>query len=135
MKRRALLLALSALAASGASDASHYAPFEGGPTYDFYIESVRHAYRFGGRCTTTLGLTRGLPSSVYQDPSMGGILTQMHLGNAQRINGVYATGIPAGLGTGIIPVNPNTIPGLSAILSNTQAIFNYPQSKAPGVSG
>jgi hypothetical protein len=33
--------------------------------YEFYIEGVTHRYVFGGACTTTVGLTRGLPEETY----------------------------------------------------------------------
>ncbi len=57
-------------------------------TWDFYIEGVRHNFTFGKRSTTTLTLSRGLPTSVYGDLTL---LFDILTGNAQRINGEYKT--------------------------------------------
>lgn len=73
--------------------------------WTFYIEEVRHSYVFGGPSTTTLRLSRGLPSDVYNDTTAlttdeksgqqsGGILNGLHMGVAQRLNGVYSLGLP-----------------------------------------
>lgn len=59
----------------------------------FYIEGVEHEFVFGGRSKTRLVLSRGLPASVYANTSL---LTQIHLGKAQRLNGTYQQGLPQG---------------------------------------
>jgi len=55
-------------------------------TWDFYIEGVDHTFVFGGQSTTTLTVSRGLPTAVYQNPDL---LTQILTGQAQRLNGQY----------------------------------------------
>ena len=68
-----------------------YAPFKNGVEWDFYITSVTQSYVFGEQSTTTLGLSRGLPKTVYDDVKL---LTQVHTGYAMRQNGLYVPGIP-----------------------------------------
>ncbi|MDA8249167.1 MAG: hypothetical protein M0Z28_08305 [Rhodospirillales bacterium] len=83
-------------------DRFHYQPFKDDNTeWEFYIDSVSHRFVFGGRpegSVTALGLSRGLPRSVYQDSGASGMLRNVHVGNAQRLNGSYVSGVPAGLG-------------------------------------
>lgn len=69
-----------------------YAPFRDQVPWTFYIDLVDHSFNFGGVSTTTLGLSRGLPKSVYEDPNL---LKAILTGNAQRVNGQYQVGIPA----------------------------------------
>jgi hypothetical protein len=67
-----------------------YAPFRGGELWTFYIEAAEHDYNFGGDSTTTLFLSRGLPSSVYADMSQKGIFYGVLTGTAERFEGEYA---------------------------------------------
>jgi hypothetical protein len=73
-----------------------YAPFKSGEPWDFYIEGFRHDFVFGGPSTTTLTLTRGLPSTIYGDASDGGLLKAIMTGNASRVDGTYTVGLPQG---------------------------------------
>lgn len=105
-----------------------YTPFKAQPTYDFYIEGVTHQYTFGGPSTTSLALSRGMPTSVYGDGALGGILTQAHLGNAQRKEGIYEVGLPEG------SAPPLTAFGLGDgqtdnVLGNIAQIYVTPQAK------
>lgn len=75
-----------------------YSPFRGDEPWDFYISAVSHRYVFGGPSTTTLGLERGLPMSVYGNSSN---MMQLLLGRAQRKDGGFVFGSP-----------PNGDPGL-----------------------
>jgi hypothetical protein len=90
-----------------------YAPFKDGVLWDFYIEGVRHRFEFGGQSTTTLTLTRGLPTSVYADTSTDGLLRNIYIGNARRQDGVYRVGLPAGTGQALqvfaTPENANDV--------------------------
>jgi hypothetical protein len=70
------------------------APYIGPDPWDFYIEGVAHDFIFGGECTTTLTLCRGLPSDVYSDSELLAAVTQ---GTAWRINGQYQLGPAQGL--------------------------------------
>jgi hypothetical protein len=93
-----------------------FIPYRDGVKWTFYIESVSHSINFGGRAVTSLGLSRGLPASIYtsSDLSATGMLTALHTGNAQRINGQYTIGLPAGLGPSLTPVsNTNAIQVIS----------------------
>lgn len=76
-----------------------YAPFKNDVTWDFYLTGVTHTFVFDHEASTTLTLTRGLPSSVYDDDSLSGILGQAHVGNAMRVDGVYKVGLPPGIGS------------------------------------
>lgn len=77
-----------------------YAPFENGnEQWQFYIDGVSHNFRFGGPSTTSLSLTRGLPVSAYTNSSL---LYNILQGNAQRLNGIYQSGVPAGLGQTLV---------------------------------
>jgi hypothetical protein len=105
-----------------------FSPFKGEESWDFYINAVKHSYVFGGPSTTALTITRGFPSSIYSDTSMGGVLTQAHLGNAMRKDGVLQVGLPPGIGGGLQMVTPSTIPGMAAILSNNSLKLSTPQS-------
>ena len=72
-----------------------YVPFKNSASWDFYVESFQHNFVFGSESYTTLGLARGLPTSVYQDTNL---LQAVFAGNAQRLNGVYVSGLPSGSG-------------------------------------
>lgn len=73
-----------------------YNPYRFVESWDFYVERVRHEYIFNGQSTTQLGLSRGLPSSVYEDTGTGGLLFSIHTGNAQRVGGEFKVGLPSG---------------------------------------
>lgn len=73
-----------------------YPPWKGNVAYDFYVEGVDHNFIFGGQSQTTLQLSRGLPSYIYDDPAL---LLDVMTGNAQRLNNVYVSGLPAGSAT------------------------------------
>ncbi|MDE3023425.1 MAG: hypothetical protein KGI54_16515, partial [Pseudomonadota bacterium] len=98
-----------------------FSPWKQQDTWEFYVEGVSHNYVFGGQSTTTLQLSRGLPSSVYQNSNL---LTAIHQGNAQRINGTYTKGIPSSLGNYLQPVNFQTA---KSVLSDVAQLFNAPQ--------
>lgn len=72
-----------------------YNPFKSEGAWQFYIDGFVHKYEFGGRSTTTLHLSRGLPAEVYGD---SGLLTDIHLGKASRVNGGYQSGLPSEAG-------------------------------------
>lgn len=98
-----------------------YAPYKDGVPWDFYIEGFKHQFVFGGRSTTTLTLTRGLPASVYADATDGGVLKAIMTGNAQRLNGKYVVGLPSGSGPPLqFVVTQPQAAQLSNLLSATQ---------------
>jgi hypothetical protein len=73
-----------------------YKPFKDNVSWDFYVEGVDHIYTFGNESTTILTLSRGLPTSVYNDSTSNGLLYNLHIGNAQRKDSVYEIGLPSG---------------------------------------
>jgi hypothetical protein len=91
-----------------------YSPFKLADTWDFYIDTVAHGFIFGGRSTTTLSLSRGLPSKVYVDTTAGGLLESIWTGEAQRVDGEYKKGLPEG-----------TAPGLLTIESTNESITRF----------
>ena len=99
-----------------------YAPYKGAPSWDFYVEGFQHRFIFGGNSTTTLTLSRGLPTSVYQDVT---VLSAIHTGDATRTGSSYTRGLPAGTGPALQIVN--TPPQLSAMAGNLAEIFVTPQ--------
>lgn len=101
----------------------NFAPFKDAQRWTFYIEAVSHTWEFGGNCTTSLTLTRGLPDTVYDNEAL---MTALHIGNAQRINGQYVIGLPPGLGPSLQPVNYNN---MAAITGGIAAIFAAPQAR------
>ena len=102
-----------------------YAPFKDGVPWDFYIEGFKHSFVFGGRSTTTLTLTRGLPSTVYADASDGGVLKAIMVGNAQRLNGQYVAGLPAGSAPSLQFVNTQS--QAATFAANLANVFVTPQ--------
>jgi hypothetical protein len=81
-----------------------YNPFKNDDTWDFYIETIDHSYRFGEESMTTVGLTRGLPTNVYSQTASGGLMQAIHTGNAVRTSGGYIT---SGNGaSGLTLINP-----------------------------
>ena len=101
-----------------------YQAFRTNEDWDFYIEGVTHNYVMGGESTTTLLLTRGLPHSVYNDSGAGGVLYNIHIGNAQKVNGVYQTGLPDGSQKPLQAFTPTQFADLVATLNN---LFTQPQ--------
>jgi hypothetical protein len=83
-----------------------YVPFKDGVTWDFYVQGVSHTFTFGGQNTTTLTLTRGLPSAVYADTSTNGLLVAILTAKAMKQEGQYqknpkANGLKALSATGL----------------------------------
>jgi hypothetical protein len=72
-----------------------YVPFKDGVTWDFYVQGVTHQYNFGGQNTTTLTLTRGLPSAIYADSSPSGLLTAIFTATAMKQGGTYQINVNA----------------------------------------
>ena len=108
-----------------------YTPFKNAlpddAPWDFYVEEVTHRFVFGGQSSTTLALTRGLPSSVYADSGSGGLLRAVYTGNARRQDGLYVPGLPAGTGEGLqvfsTQENSNSLAGQ---MSATYVTPQYP---------
>jgi hypothetical protein len=96
-----------------------YPPFKDGIPWTFYVEGVTHRYAYGGHSSTTLSLTRGLPSSIYADASASGLLQAIYTGNARRQYlpgqpGIYQIGLPSGTGQGLqVFSSPTTAGGLA----------------------
>jgi hypothetical protein len=106
-----------------------YIPFKDNVTWDFYVEGFQHDFVFGGNSTTTLTLSRGLPTSVYNDTDM---LTAVFTGNAMRQNGVYVSGLPTGTGPSLqFVITPDQIANFNQLLSN---VPNTPQWSGTGTS-
>jgi hypothetical protein len=98
----------------------NYVPFKDGIQWSFYVEGVSHSYRFQGSMSTTLTLTRGLPTSVYQNNEL---LTAAHTGNAYWIDGqLQVNDVDAGL----------TSISISAVASNDA--FSTPQGGPQPIS-
>lgn len=102
-----------------------YFPFKGEPSWDFYIEGVKHNFVFGGTSTTSLSLGRGLPTTIYQDASTNGLLRNIHLGNAMRAFGDYRLGLPSGSGPPLTTFG--TPESIAAMAGNLAQIFVTPQ--------
>lgn len=105
-----------------------YAPYRDGVEWNYYVETVRHQYVHGGRSVTTLGLTRGLPKSVYEDADL---LLQVHLGNAMRKDGVLVKGLPTGAGDPLSSLNFATVQHL---LADNALMFGTPQANTPATN-
>ena len=86
-----------------------FVPYRDGVKWTFYIEGVSHNIPFGGAASTELTLTRGLIAENYYNKPL---LVALHTGNAQRINGTLSAGVPPGIGSGLAPVNLDTVQGL-----------------------
>lgn len=99
-----------------------YAPFKDAQTWAFYIEGVSHSWSFGSNCTTSVTLTRGLPTATYDSDDL---MVALHTGNAQRINGDYVVGLPPGLGPALQPLNYNN---MAAVTGGIASIFAQPQA-------
>lgn len=104
-----------------------YVPFKDGVPWEFYVEGIEHRFIFGGRSSTTLTLSRGLPASIYQDVSADGLLRAIHIGNAMRDGGYYVVGLPDGTGPALqFVTTTEQAQTLNQQLSN---IPNTPQAK------
>jgi hypothetical protein len=91
--------------------------------WDFYITGVTHTYVFGGQSQTTLSLSRGLPKSVYDDPTL---LAQLHSGAAMRKDGEYVAGIPGEANqVGLQPISIGTT-SMKQILGQVAGVFVQP---------
>lgn len=112
-----------------------YAPFKGQAPWDFYLDAVQHDWTFGAVSTTTLTLSRGLPTSVYADSAASGVLVALHNGTAVRQNGVYtqrsADGVVAAIQKGTAPgLTPFGQPdSVQTLLGQIAQIYVTPQSK------
>ena len=89
----------------------------------FYIESVSHNYVFGGPSTTTLQLSRGLPVTVYADQNL---MSNILIGNAQRLNGQYVSGLPSGVGAPLVGYTVSN-GGQTQILADIGKFYVTPQ--------
>jgi hypothetical protein len=98
-------------------------PYKDPQPWLFYIEQVSHKWAFGNNAATQLGLSRGLPESVYSDDAM---MVALHTGNAERVDGEYLIGLPPGLGDPIKPINYQNAQQLTGSLA---AIFTQAQAK------
>jgi len=108
-----------------------YAPFKDGVPWTFYIEAVEHRFVFGGRSSTTLTLSRGLPSSVYADSGSDGLLRAIYTGNARRqyvpgSSGIYQIGLPQGTGQGLQVFSSPT--NAATLAQQMSQIFVTPQA-------
>jgi hypothetical protein len=99
-------------------------PFKDPEQWTFYVEGVTHSYAFGGPATTSLTLSRGLPSNTYSDDDM---MLAIHTGNAMRQNGSYVTGLPPGLGSPLQPVNVQTLE--KNLMAQIAAVFGTAGAK------
>lgn len=102
-----------------------YNPFRANELWDFYVETVQHVFEFGQGSATTLELTRGLPHSVYNNSGTGGVLFNIHIGNAQKVNGVYQTGLPKGSSSFLKSLTPNQF---STLVATLNSMYTTPQA-------
>jgi hypothetical protein len=86
--------------------------------WDFYIDGVEHDFVFGGQCTTTLTLARGLPSAIYSDAAL---LQAVLSGQAERLDGIYQASANQGL-------QPFNIDNANSVMSNIAAVFTEAQA-------
>lgn len=101
-----------------------FSPFRGGDTWDFYIRSVRHVWRFGGPSRTELELERGLPTTVYANTKQ---LQQALTGSLTYQNGVL-TAISKSVGPTLQTFS--SAPGsLKAALGAIAGVYSTPQAK------
>lgn len=100
-----------------------FAPHKDVTQWEYYIEGVSHSYQFGGPSVTSLSLSRGLPVDVYNDDSL---MLAMHTGNAMRQQGRYVTGLPAGIGNPLEPLNLST---MIAATGDIAKVFAVPGQK------
>jgi len=109
-----------------------YQPSKSDVYWDYYIDNVQHNYNFGGDSvsTTTLTLSRGLPSIIYQSgAASGSFLNAIHMGDAMRQGGEYTIGVPSGLGPTLQTVVPLNSANLSSFLGGIASIYVSAQAK------
>jgi hypothetical protein len=100
-----------------------YVPFKDNIPWTFYVESVTHNYEFGSNvAATVLGLSRGLPTSVYADTEM---VQNMIQGNVTRLNGVYEIGLPRGSG---VPLTSYSLGNLKQLFATINQLYVTPQA-------
>lgn len=102
-----------------------YQPFKDNVDHDFYIEGVSHTFVFGDnrqRTRTSLMLSRGLPTKVYDDPAL---LLDVHTGQAVRVNGDIQSGTING-DPGLQSLNINSF---TSFLGELARIYQTPQAK------
>lgn len=104
-----------------------YAPFRDLQSWTFYIESVTHNFNFGGRSSTTLNLSRGLPTDVYGN---SGLLQNILTGNAQRLNGKYVSGLPEQF-NGISALKGLSVADLAKWTETLQQFYTSAQFSGP----
>ncbi len=97
-----------------------FVPYRDGVKWTFYIDAVSHTIGFSGRTSTVLSISRGLPYDDYYNTEL---LVALHTGNAQRINGSLAIGLPPGIGQPLQPVNAST---LQNIMAGAARLFGSP---------
>ena len=110
-------------------------------SWDFYIDAVQHDYSFGGRgpSTTTLQLSRGLPTTIYESGgATNSLLRSIHLGNAMRTSNPpggtqssdsYVAGLPPGLGPPLQTVVPRNNAQVAEFMGNIGSVYVTPQQK------
>lgn len=65
-----------------------FSPFKTTETWDFYIQAVSHNYTFGSDSTTSLILTNGLPSTIYNSVSSSGSDNAVSANNTNTGNNI-----------------------------------------------
>jgi len=111
-----------------------YAPFKDGLLWTFYVEGVTHHFVFGGQSSTTLTLSRGLPSGVYADSGSAGLLQAIYTGNAMRqyvpgASSIYQQGLPEGTGQGLQVFN--SLQAAGTLAQQMWQGFVTPQTPSP----
>jgi hypothetical protein len=104
-----------------------YSPFKNQGDYMFYIDGITHIYNFGGMCTTSLDLSRGLPNDDTGWTNEG-LMTALHLDLVDRVNGVLQLRSSGN----IVDFPGITFSNLS--LSDYQSITNMMTSGKPDLS-
>lgn len=104
-----------------------YAPFRDLVPWTFYIESVTHNFAFGGRSFTSLNLSRGLPSDVYDNQQL---LQDVLTGNAQRKNGQIISGLPEQF-NGLPTLQGLSVSELAKWTETLQQFYISPQFSGP----
>lgn len=104
-----------------------YQPYRNNQNWDFYITGVTHTFVFGGQSQTQITIDRGLPSDVYNDNASSGLLFNIHIGNAQRVDGQYQTG-NGGLGNPLRALSRDQFQQLIAQMTH---LYITPQATTP----
>jgi len=98
-------------------------PYKDGVEWTYYINAVSHTFSFGSAATTTLNVSRGLPTATYNDVAL---MTALHTGNAQKKDGKLTA--LTNNKTGLTEFSQATA---AAIMANIAGVWNTPQS-SPG---